>query len=516
MSQSSWIAQSQAEDIKFSQEDFFNPKFLPIDPVALNFDIVTNKDESDEDDKDEDDEALTVMDARAGIWKEEEQEPAQQDNETKLPAKSTFQSSIVLNEVSQNGKAAGMPTGARKPPLVNRSRRFPVPHNSQERFQRDGCSNVRENDKNRIPQYGRRKGQQDQSRFGRPRQIGIHGRNAPSNFRKGPNGAQQSQNAGQDNSGQNNRQEHGRKLAATANPQKQGRKLAATANPQKRTREPQWKTVPLDVINTMSSPSSVNNNSGVQQKPTTTPNASYRPETVKQNPSSNRPAFGQPGGGNPKKPWSGEQQQAQRYGRGRGSSRGGGRTEERDKRRREDSTAVICELTECKLQLEEKLRKAADENEKLHARVAKTELENVTVWQKLNDIETEVERLRIEEFQSKDRLKVQARDLAAKVEEQEKSLKLAEERIKRVNARNLELKNKNTELRGRIKEMKMSEEGFGISSFGVSTSKTGSRGSRPSRVCKSQAVRSGLSSKSTPESVAPIMFSSSFYGRGTY
>merc|ERR1719233_548145 len=262
--------------------------------------------------------------------------------------------------------------------------------------------------------------------------------------------------------------------------------------------------------------SSVHNNPGLQQKPTITPNASYRPETVKQNPSSSRPTFGQTGGGNPKKPWAGEQHQTQRYGRGRGSNRGGGRTEERDKRRREDSTAVICELTECKLQLEEELRKAADENEKLHARVAKTELENVTVWQKLNDIETEVERLRIEEFQSKDRLKVQARDLAAKVEEQEKNLKLAEERIKRVNARNLELRNKNTELRGRIKKMKMSEEGFGISSFGVSSSRTGSRGSRPSRVCKSQAVRTGLNSRSTPEAVAPIMFSSSFYGRGTY
>jgi len=33
-----WIAFSQAETIKFSQEEFFNPLFQPLDPVALHFD----------------------------------------------------------------------------------------------------------------------------------------------------------------------------------------------------------------------------------------------------------------------------------------------------------------------------------------------------------------------------------------------------------------------------------------------------------------------------------------------
>jgi len=480
MSQSSWIAQSQAEDIKFSQEDYFNPQFLPIDPVALNYDMVTNK--------------------------EEEEEPTQQDHETKLPAKSTFQSSIVLNKVSQNATGTGMATGARKPPLVNRNRRFPAPPNAAERFQREGPSNVRESDRNRIPQFGRRNiAQQEQNRFGRPRTIGIHGRNAPSNFRReksGLNSGQQSQNSAQaDHSGRNTRQEP-------------GRSAPGPANPHTRNREAQWKTVPLECIN--NSLRSDNNNSGLKQKPVAPPNTSYRPEIAKQNSSSSRPSFTQHSGGNPKKPWVCEQYQTQRNGRGRGINRGGGRAEEQEKRRKADSTAVICELTEAKLQLEEKLRKASDENEKLHARVEKTELENVTVWQKLNDIENEVERLRIEQFQSKDRLKVQARDLQAKVEEQEKSLRAAEERIKRVNARNLELKKSNTELRGRIKEMKMSEEGFGISSFGVSSSRSGSRGSRPARVCKSQAVRTGLNSRSTPEVVAPVLFSSSLYGRATY
>jgi hypothetical protein len=103
------------------------------------------------------------------------------------------------------------------------------------------------------------------------------------------------------------------------------------------------------------------------------------------------------------------------------------------------------------------LVKLKEENCKCKTRLKKTETENVTVWQKLNDSESNCDGLRKEAFLAKDMLKAQERKIKAKVEKYEKMLRLHEERSKKLEAHNLELKRGSAKLRRRIRDLERAQ-----------------------------------------------------------
>jgi len=144
-------------------------------------------------------------------------------------------------------------------------------------------------------------------------------------------------------------------------------------------------------------------------------------------------------------------------GRGRGVKRGGGLAsatrEEIEQLKQQETTGIISELTKRKLLLEEQLDKLEEENEKYKTKIMETDAENRNVWQKLNDIESNVAGLRMEASQAKDRLKVEVRRLKAKNADYEQKWKLSEEREKKLKAANLEMKKSSAKLRRRVREL---------------------------------------------------------------
>lgn len=415
MSQTSWIAPSEADNIRFSQEDFFNPLFQPIDPVALNF--------SEEDMK------------SSGSKDQEQQEPIE------------FKSSIVLEKPEQKEvKSLEQQNNAEK----SKSSRFARPpewKSKQAQFravsafnkQRPGGSTqIQAGQLNKARQEyssGRwNRLQQGQSGgFSRQEQCEVAGtwrdNKLDCGYHGGAQGKPNTQLWGQ-NGLQFEKQIPKQRLSEATTKQScnnfvmrldnQSRGATSLASVQR--------TVDTNNPHSVDSDTNSNSRNGVE-------NVSRLSSTWK---------------------WQ-QEMLAPSKGRGRGVKRGGGLAsatrEEIEQLKRQETTGIISELTERKLLLEEQLDKLEEENEKYKTKIMKTDAENRSVWQKLNDIESDVEGFRKEAYQAKDRLKAQGRHLNAKADDYERKWRVSESRAKKLEETNLEMKNSSAKLRRRIREL---------------------------------------------------------------
>lgn len=418
MSQSSWIAPSEADTIRFSQEDFFNPSFQPIDPVALHFENGEKK------------EAIECLRSKDP----EQKKPSASDN--------NFKSSIVLDKGERQ-----VGTGVEQRNIAQKSQRFARPPEWQ---------NKQRNSRSFGSAFQKKSGGLGLGHSNKARQEYSQGGWNKAKQGQGSSRQEQSRVGGswRDNTLNVVHESDAQDSEASWNQDQPSTQFE---------NQNQQKPRPSDSIAKQSCNNFVmrldNNDRGAvreRSKPAQRGRVAKEKHSSKSctNPVLRKQAT------NPNSPrnrqnW--QQEMSLSRGRGRGVKRGGGLAsatrEEIEELKRQETSGIISELTERKLLLEEQLEKLQEENSKCKTLLKKTEAENVTVWQKLNDIESDVEGLRKENFQTKDRLKGQKRFLTTKLEECEEKLQLSEERAEKLEANNVELKNGSARLRRRVREL---------------------------------------------------------------
>jgi len=410
MSQTSWIAPSQADNIRFSQEDFFNPLFQPIDPVALNFSEEKKEDikSSSLRDPEQQEHATSRSEFKSSIVLDKPEEPQvkslEQRNNAEKSKSSRFARPPEWKSKHAQSRAVGAFDKKNKARLEYSSGRWNRFQQGQSGgFSRQEQSEVAGTWRDNIPDCGYRGGAQDKA--------GAR--------LWGQSGAQIEKQTPQQRPSDATSKQSCNNFVMRLDNQSRGAISSASAA---------QRTVHTNKRHSADLDTNSNSRKGVE-------NISSLSSTWK---------------------WQ-QEMLAPGKGRGRGVKRGGGLAsatrEEIEQLKQQETIGIISELTERKLLLEEQLDKLEEENEKYKTKIMNTDAENRSVWQKLNDIESDVEGLRKEAFQAKDRLKVEGRRLKAKAEDYEKKWRLSEERAEKLKAANLEMKKSSAKLRRRVREL---------------------------------------------------------------